>query len=73
MRIIIIIIVIIVSLSNFTMNIINQLECDSSSDSNGIVMEDRVAEEDSGLGEIESDQVGSSSSQAVSIESNSSK
>ena len=63
---------IIASLSNFTMDIINQLECDSSSDSDGIVMEDRVAEEDGDLREIESDQVGSSSSQAISMESNSS-
>ena len=37
------------------MNIINQLECDSSSDSDGIVMEDRAAEEDSDHREIESD------------------
>ena len=54
------------------MDIINQLECDSSSDSDGIVMEDRVAEEDGDLREIESDQAGSSSSQAISMESNSS-
>ena len=33
------------------MDIINQLECDSSSDSDGIVMEDRVAEEDGDLRE----------------------
>ena len=63
---------IIASLSNFTMDIINQLECDSSRDSDGIVIEDRVAEEDGDLREIESDQVGSSSSQAISMESNSS-
>ena len=51
------------------MDIINQLECDSSSNSGGIVMEDRVAGEDGDLTEIESDQAGSSSSQAISIES----
>ena len=51
------------------MDIINQLECDSSSNSDGTVMEDRVAEEDGDLKEIESDQMGSSFSLAVSIES----
>ena len=58
------------------MNIINQLECDSSSDSDGIVMEDRVAEEDSeedgDRREIESNLAVSSFSQTISIESDSS-
>ena len=54
------------------MNIINQLECDSSSDSDGIVMEDRAAEEDSDHREIESDLAEISTSQTISIESDSS-
>ena len=70
--IIITIIVIIASLSSFAMNIINQLECDSSSNSDGIVMEDRVAEEDSDRREIKSDLVETSTSQTISIESDSS-
>ena len=54
------------------MNIINQLECDSSSDSDGIVMEDQAAEEDSDHREIESDLAETSTSQTISIESDSS-
>ena len=70
--IIIIIIVIIASLSSLIMNIINQLGCDSSSHSNGIVMEDQVAKEDSNCREITFDQVETSTSQTISIESDSS-
>ena len=49
---IIIIIVIIASLSSLAMNVINQMECDSSSNNDGIVMEDRVTEEDGNTAEI---------------------
>ena len=54
------------------MNVLNQLDSESSSDSDGNAMEDRVAVEDGGHSENESDQVTNISSQAVSIESDSS-
>ncbi len=54
------------------MNVLNQLDSESSSDSDGNAMEDRVAVEDGGHSENESDQVTNTSSQAVSIESDSS-
>ena len=67
-----IIILIIALLSSLAMNIINQLECDSSSDSNGIVVEDRVADEYGNHREIESDLAETSTSQTISIKSDSS-
>ena len=54
------------------MNVLNQLDSESSSDSDGNAMEDRVAVEDGGHSENKSDQVTNISSQAVSIESDSS-
>ena len=53
------------------MNVLNQLDSESSSDSDGNAMEDRFAVEDGGHSENESDQVTNISSQAVSIESDS--
>ena len=49
------------------MNVINQLESDSSSDSDGIVMEDRVAEENGKHSENVLDLAETSSTQAISI------